>query len=621
MQGISGGKGIAARCRALVMLAVTAGVLSAAAGAAPAGAATLTTDVWYHDGHTARWRIAGDWSFMSDPLDAGKDSGWASAVPAGARTVQVPYVWNADLSQQSFDGSVGWYYASFRAPHAGLFRVRFLSTHHHATAYVDGAEVGSHEGGFLAWETAPVQLDEGEHLLALRADTRQQATIAQTGGRGWWNWGGISREVELREARDLDVLAVRAGTTALGRRSAVERVAVDVTNPTGSPQTGTVRVALAGRSQASPSLTLAPGEQRELIFNVQVDHPRPWSPAHPRLYRLDVFSATTSVPEAQAWTGMVGIRRLIARNGNLYLNGRRFIARGVALHDDARNVGSALTPDDLKTNFKIVRGLHANMLRSHYPLHPGFLEMLDRGGITTWAEAPVIWLSNEQLAEPDVLQTVLGYVRETVNSQGWHASTGIWSAGNELAITEKQGPGLINYVKEARALVRSLDPTRPFALAFQSRFSYEYRPFCNLVDVFGVNYYLGWYWGPRPGAHHRAVLRANIAKKIAVCPHRPWIVTEFGAEAGSAGSVRERGSYAYQSALISSTLRALRSMRAVDGATIWAGRDFAVYPGWDGGNNLKPDPPINQKGLVTLSGRAKPAYYVAARLFRRFALR
>jgi beta-glucuronidase len=616
-----GGKGIAAARVRRLLAALAISAAAAATLAVSAHAATLTSDVWYHDGHTARWRIAGDWQFMSDPLDAGKSSGWASAVPAGARTVQIPYVWNADLSQQSFDGSVGWYYASFQAPHPGLYRIRFLSTHHTATAYLDGSEIGTHEGGFLAWESNPVQLDAGEHLLAVRADTRQQATIAQTGGRGWWNWGGISREVELREARDLDVEAVRAGTTHLGRRLAVERVAVAVTNPTATPQTGTVRIALVGRTSASSTLTLVPGEQRELVFHLHLRKPRLWSPAHPALYRLDVSTGSESTPETVAWTGMIGVRTLVARRGNLYLNGRRFFARGVALHDDARNVGAALTPADLAANFEIVRGLHANMVRSHYPLHPAFLEMLDRAGIVTWAEAPVIWLSNEQLAEPDVLHTVLDYVRETVDGQGWHASTGIWSGGNELAITEKQGPGLINYVKKARALVRALDPSRPFALAFQSRFSPEYRPFCNLVDVFGVNYYLGWYWGPHPGAHQRAVLRANLGKKIAVCPHRPWVLTEFGAEAGSAGSVHERGSYAYQSALIASTLRAARNMRQLDGATIWAGRDFAVYPGWDGGNDLHPDPPINQKGLVTLSGRLKPAYYVAAKLFRRLARR
>ena len=44
-------------------------------------------------------------------------------------------------------------YARFRAPHSGLFRVRFLSTHHLAQAFMDGAAIGSHEGGFLAWES------------------------------------------------------------------------------------------------------------------------------------------------------------------------------------------------------------------------------------------------------------------------------------------------------------------------------------------------------------------------------------------------------------------------------------------------------------------------------------
>jgi beta-glucuronidase len=592
---------------------VAAGTMLALGGSA-AAAAELTEDVWYKDGHVERWRIAGDWTFAKDELDVGAQGGWAGHIPDVATHVQVPHVWNADLTKASFQGAVGWYFARFRAPHAGRFRVRFLSSHHTVQAYMDGAPIGSHQGGFLAWETSPVSLSAGEHLLAVRADTRKETTVAQTGGEGWWNWGGLSREVELRKARDLDVVAVRAGTTALGRRSAVQRVVVRVANATDRPVTGRVRITLAGQSLVSSGLALAGEEQREVAFRVRVNRPRRWSTARPSLYRLDVFTGTDA-GESRAWTGMVGIRRLIARNGTIRLNGRRFFARGVALHDQARNVGSALTPEDLRANFKLVRGLHANMVRAHYPLHPAFLEMLDRAGIVSWAEAPVLWLSNDKLGRPEVRKTVLGYLRETIDGQGWHATAGIWSAGNELAITERQGPGMIGYVKEAKRLTRALDPTRPFALAFQSRFSFEYRPFCNLVDVFGLNYYLGWYWGPKPGRHHRRALRTQVA----VCPRRPWIVTEFGAEAGSAGSRHKRGSYGYQSALISSTLRALQRMRQVDGAMIWAGRDFAVDPLWDGGNKLRPNPPLNQKGLVTLSGRKKPAYRITASLFRRLA--
>src|SRR5436305_12950699 len=149
--------------RAAVRAAAALAMVSAFA-APPAGAAELTRHVWYHDGHTERWRIGGDWSFAPDPLDVGASSGWAAGVPATARAVRIPYVWNADLSVQGFDASVARYYARFRAPRSGLFRVRLLSTHHLAQAFMDGAAIGSHEGGFLAWESTPVHLRAGDPL-------------------------------------------------------------------------------------------------------------------------------------------------------------------------------------------------------------------------------------------------------------------------------------------------------------------------------------------------------------------------------------------------------------------------------------------------------------------------
>jgi beta-glucuronidase len=588
-----------------------------AAGAAPAGAATLSSDLWYHDGHTARWRIAGTWRFAPDPRNVGQRSGWASRIPARTRPVSIPNVWNASLSDAGFKGSVGWYYARFTPPHAGRYRIRFLSTHHLATAYIDGAAVGAHEGGFLAWETRPVRLSARPHLLAVRTDNRPAVTTVQTGGEAWWNWGGISREVELREARAIDVQSVRMGTLALAPRGAVVRVAVDVANTSGRPRAARVAVSVAG-TEAAQRMLMPRGARRTVTFLLRVRDPRLWSPEQPSLYRLNVATGSRG-RMARAWTGMVGIARLENRGGTLYLNGRQFFARGAALHDMAHDVGAALTPRDLRANLELLRGLHANFTRAHYPLHPGFLEMLDRAGIVVWGEAPVIWLTDKQLGTPAIRATALGYVRQAIKAEGYHPSVQIWSAGNELASEAPQGAGFVGYVRAAHDLVRWLDPTRPFALAFESRPPEDYAPFCGLLDIFGLNSYLGWYYGPPPGPEQRQELRDDLATKTAVCPDRAWLITEFGAEAGFPGAADLRGSYGYQAAYIDSTLQALQGVPHVNGASIWAGRDFAVAPGWAGGNEVGSDPPFNQKGLVTLNGYRKPAYEVASRWFAAMA--
>ena len=52
----------------------------------------------------------------------------------------------------------------------------------------------------------------------------------------------------------------------------------------------------------------------------------------------------------------------------------------------------------------------------------------------------------------------------------------------------------------------------------------------------------------------------------------------------------------------------------MNGAIVWALRDFRVHSAWSGGNP-KPQPPYNQKGLISVRGRAKPGFRATCRAF------
>ena len=73
------------------------------------------------------------------------------------------------------------------------------------------------------------------------------------------------------------------------------------------------------------------------------------------------------------------------------------------------------------------------------------------------------------------------------------------------------------------------------------------------------------------------------------------------------------GVVAGQRQLIEDNLAVDDSKPFVNGALIWALRDFRVRPDWDGGNP-KPGSPFNQKGLEDQTGKPKPAYAAAARI-------
>lgn len=92
------------------------------------------------------------------------------------------------------------------------------------------------------------------------------------------------------------------------------------------------------------------------------------------------------------------------------------------------------------------------------------------------------------------------------------------------------------------------------------------------------------------------------------------MITEFGAEANRSGPASSKGTYAFQQRLITKHVGVFDNTGYLSGVLVWALRDFAVRPGWTGGNP-HPHPPILFKGLFKQSGAAKPAVASVHRLF------
>lgn len=603
---------------------VVRSVLMAACLAA-AGAPAADAGVWYHDGPAGRVRLAGTWGFRLDRHDRGLRRHWGSpAVRLTLRHVTVPYVWNAGVRDSTARGGVAWYVRRFTVPAGAppLWRVRFGSTHHLAMAWVDGRLVGRHRGGFLPWETAVLRLAPGPHELRVRTDNRLSRAIVKTGGYAWWNWGGISREVELRPVHDVDLLDVAVLPRNVSAAAATLDVTARAVNADAVAHRVRILAAGAGQTTATAAVTLAPGASMPVALRLPVASPRLWSPGNAYLYPVHLRTESDGVA-APAYDTHVGIRTITVVRGRLLLNGRRLLVRGVSLHEQRRGRGDALRPGNWRRTLARLRGLGVNATRAQYPLAPGFVESLDRAGILLWADAPFGWVRNRQLADRRSRRLMLDYVAQTVRAQEQHASIWAWGVGNELAAHESTGRTVRRYVSAAAALVRGLDPTRLVAVTAQAgRIDAPARPW-SAVDVLGANAYLGWYGERRmpASAHLRRDLRALVRRAHHLYPSKALILSEFGAEGAARGPSTRRGTYGYQARLLGSVLREAGRNAALDGELVWALQDFAVRPGWRGGNRYRARPPYSLKGLLTLDGRRKPAYAVVRRELRRLAAR
>jgi beta-glucuronidase len=598
--------------RRLTALAVFACLL------APASAAAAGPPL-YRDGHAGRILLGGQWLFRSDANDEGLAAGWAAdpAVDAWSPTT-VPSAWNAtDISEASMAGTVGWYRRDFRVPkqpRGTHWLIRFESVNYRAAVFLNGTPIGDHEGASIPFELPLTRLAPGVNRLVVRVDNRRGPADLPPGPRGgWWNYGGVVREVYLRPVHGLDLDEVIA--RPLGGNQLL--LQVTLANPGGGLRRGTVTASVAGRTLNLGSARVSSGRTRTIQKRVGIPGGLPWEPKAGRLYPVTVRASMRgrTVARYDLHAGLRTVR--IHGDGRLLVNGRPATLRGAAVHEDDPLRGGAMTPSDRARQIALLRQVGATITRAHYPLHPDFLERADRAGIMVWEQVPVYQLRESSLRDPLVRRKALDYLAATIKRDQSHPSIVAWSIGNELP--PSPGRGQRRYIAQAAALARRLDPTRPVAIDFAGYPSKNHIAAYDPVDALGINDYFGWYPGPAGQITNRDALGQYLDRMHRFYPSKGLFITEFGAEANRRGPADEKGTFEFQSDFMAFHLKQFDKRPFVNGAMAWILQDFKVRPLWEGGNP-KPESPYNQKGLVDREGRRKPAFGVTARIFRRTAV-
>jgi beta-glucuronidase len=623
------------------LVAVTAVAVAPAGaqsgGAQPASPTVPAQKAVYRDGQKERFLLDGTWQFRADAANQGLGAHFERGTSlSGWSPVTIPNAWNAtDLSDQSDRGSIGWYRKDFRLPPGGRgtsWVLRFESVNYRATVFLNGREIGRHEGAFIPFEVPGKSVRSGVNRLVVRVDNRRRSTDLppaqdQANGRpggGWWNYGGILREVYLRRVRGLDIRALLA-RPILACPSCDAKVLLRATlsNPAGRKKRVTVRATVGSAGARFHKVVLKPRRTRTVQAVVRIRNPRLWQPGDPKLYAVRA-TASFGGRVASEYDTHIGIRSIRVRKGLMLLNGRPVQLRGASMHEDSENNGGALTPDQIRANVGLLRDLHATITRAHYPLHPLTLELCDRLGIMVWEQIPFnrgrFGNSATSTESPDdsvvrskvVRQKALGYVRAAIERDQNHPSVFVWSVANEP--DPRPGASERNYFGKAIRLVHRLDPSRLAAVDLTSYPNVPQSDDYAQFDAIGLNSYFGWYPGPGGSVDDRRGLLPFLKLMRSYYPRSALFITEFGAEANREGPIDEKGTYTFQQDLLGYHLDVYDNYKYVNGAITWILRDFRTQPGWDGGNP-KPSPPLNTKGLVDLAGNRKPAFDDLARRY------
>src|ERR1700722_12060766 len=154
----------------------------------------------------ARTELDQYWRFRVDPDQFGEEFGWNTATPSDTEAVDLPHTWNIGRLHDYLGGA--WYFRRIEIPaHApdAHVELHFGATFYKSHVWLNGVDLGGHEGGFTAYSFDITPYLHDTNLLAVRIDNRPGApTIPGYGARGalqawydWWTYGGIVRDVWL----------------------------------------------------------------------------------------------------------------------------------------------------------------------------------------------------------------------------------------------------------------------------------------------------------------------------------------------------------------------------------------------------------------------------------------
>ena len=554
--------------------------------------------------------LDGDWQFRADPEERGESSGWPSTLPAGTETVNVPHTWN--IGRLHDYSGVAWYFRRFERPPPAPgehIELHFGASFYQAHVWLNGVELGRHEGGFTAYSFDITSFLRVTNLLVVRLDNRAgMATIPGVAARGgpaapydWWPYGGLVRDVWLTSSGPAWVRrqSIRTEQGAEGARIH-DRIFLGSTLP--SHTTVTLRVTAFGPDnkvavQQVRGVTLDQGSS-EVEVMLELAQPKLWDLDHPDLYRMrvEVLGAHAVVLDENNAT--FGVRTLEIRARHLLLNGARVRLTGMARHEDSPWEGLAETPGTMRHDYDDMKALHTTLSRPvHYPQNPFVLDYADRHGILLIPEIPVWQFSEVQLSDPRVIDLARQQMREMIEEAGNHPSIFAWSVANESAMGT---PGGIAYFRAMRALIRDLDPGRPVSFADDALYKLE-RPeqsAANEADFLMMNQYFGSWHGPAAG------LGPALDVIDRLYPNKMVIVSEMGYAGLFAGN-----SVAADRArikVITEQLPVLAARDWIAGALLWCYQDYKSQRNlWPGETEGYVD-----HGLVDEARQRRPSYAV-----------
>lgn len=555
--------------------------------------------------------LNGKWNVIIDPTDGGnwrqvwlehkaqKKTDFFEYSFEGGPTLKVPGDFNSQKKELTYYESVVWYKKkfSYKTTIGKRLFIHFGAVNYLAEVYLNGEKIGSHEGGFTPFQFEITgKVKAGDNSLIVKVNNQRMGNGLPGYGYDWFNYGGITRDVDLIETADTYIedyfIQLRKGSVnevlgwmKLNGIKVPQKICVRI------PELNISYKSITDKTGAAP-----------VFFSLNC---RLWSPESPKLYKVIIESETDTVVDN------IGFRTIEVKGNAILLNKKPLFLKAVNIHEENPFKASrAQSVDDARLLLNAAKELGCNLVRlAHYPHSENMVKEAERMGIMVWDELPIyqhIDFANSEV--PAKMETML---KEMIRRDRNRAAVIVWSLSNE---THAGMAARDRVLQELTLKCKASDSTRLITHVMNSQ-GYHNNAFIvadklyEYSDLIAINEYIGWYvpWQGEP----------SDVKWDIKFPNKPVFISEFGGEAlyGGKGPVDEAAYWTeeYQEQIYTKQVELFKTIPNLSGVCPWLLFDYKspgrMHPVYQQG--------YNRKGLVSEKGEKKKAWYVVEKFYKR----
>ena len=554
--------------------------------------------------------LNGKWTVIIDPNDSGDYRRvWEEKKPQrktdfveysfdGGPELKVPGDFNTQMCELTWYEGTVWYRKQFdyNLQTGKRLFLHFGAVNYRAVVYLNGQDIGRHEGGFTPFQFEITdKIQGGSNTIIVKVNNIRLGNGLPGFGYDWFNYGGITRDVDLIETSHTFIedyfIQLKKGS--------LETVHGWVKlNGAGLGQIIVVQIPELGISHRT--VTDANGLAK-VEFTSKFQH---WSPENPKLYKVNIESSTDTV------TDEIGFRSIETRGGEVLLNGKPIFIKAVNIHEEnPYKRARAYSIEDARVLLDAAKELGCNLVRlAHYPHSENMVKEAEKMGLMVWNELPVyqhIQFSDSLM--PAKLELMLN---EMMRRDRNRASVVVWCLSNETYhSTPNRNEALIALTGKARAqdlsrLIVHVINTQ----GYNNNTFNVWDPLYEYSDLVALNEYIGWYipWQGKPSE-----TKWNIA-----FPDKPVFISEFGGEAkfGNNDGPADEAAYwteGYLEQIYINQVEMFGTVPNLVGVSPWLLFDYRSLVRM---NQIYQNG-FNRKGLLDEDGNKKKAWYVMHQYF------